>query len=289
MLGDTQAFNVCIKSLSRAIYTLTLMACGMGQAVGGGEVPDRFRLTDLDLRDPHLYVSFIGCLDATDTLLLDFSFNNFTQSAIQGDGDVNGYLDLSVLVEFLPLDQSVATNPMTIGAADCTAPMASTSCGASYSTQNAVATHDADSICLDALAGTLRPYTPNVATPGPACFVSSTMTLTVSIGGIPMSLSDAQVAASFDDDPATALENGLIRGFLPETVANNTILPAALPVVGGDSLSSILPGGTNSCAGHDDRDIHNTVLGWWFYFNFPAELLAPPPEEVFEDGFEDPL
>jgi hypothetical protein len=282
-----------VGGLGKAVLSVILIvagyACSLEQAVAGGVVPDRFRFTDLDLRDPHVYIDFLGCRDATDTLLLDFSFNNVTQNAIQGDGDVNGYLDLSVLVEFLPLDQSLATNPMTIGAADCTAPMASTQCGALTSSQPAVATHDPDSICLGTLEGTLSSYTPSVATPGPACFVSSLLTLTVNVGGVLMSLSDAQVAASFDDDPATVLESGLIRGFMSETAANNTLLPNSLPLVGGQPLSTVLPGGSGSCAGHDARDVHNAVTGWWFYFNFSAAKLEPLPEEVFKDGFENSL
>src|SRR5688572_21494438 len=46
-----------------------------------------FRLTDLDLRDPHLYVEFLGCRDVTDTQLVGFSVNNELQTAIQTDGD----------------------------------------------------------------------------------------------------------------------------------------------------------------------------------------------------------
>ena len=65
-----------------------------------------------------------------------------------------------------------------------------------------------------------------------------------------------------------------MRGFISETDANNTILPASFPLVGGRPLSSLLPGGTGNCASYDDRDLQGGVFGWWFYLNFPAAAVA---------------
>ena len=61
---------------------------------------------------------------------------------------------------------------------------------------------------------------------------------------------------------------------MSETVANATVLPMDLPVLGGSPISSLLPGGTGNCASHDDRDTHNGEMGWWFYADFTA---APAP------------
>ena len=63
----------------------------------------------MDLRDPHVYVIVLGCRDVTDTALLGFSVNGRLQTSIQTDADVppDGLLDLSTLIEFLPLDQSL--------------------------------------------------------------------------------------------------------------------------------------------------------------------------------------
>ena len=66
------------------------------------------------------------------------------------------------------------------------------------------------------------------------------------------------------------LVNGLLRGFLAETTAEATLLPASLPLVGGQPLSLLLPGGDSSCADHDGRDTRSGTLGWWFYLNFTA-------------------
>ncbi|MEO6065675.1 MAG: hypothetical protein ABIP49_07870, partial [Lysobacterales bacterium] len=65
-----------------------------------------FRFSDMDLRDPHVYVDFLGCRDITDTPIAGFSINAEIQDSIQNDGDGDGLLDRSTVVEFLPLDQS---------------------------------------------------------------------------------------------------------------------------------------------------------------------------------------
>jgi hypothetical protein len=129
----------------------------------------------------------------------------------------------------------------------------------------------ASGTCLGTLPGTLTAmYSPEVATPSGPCFVSDTETITITLSGIPITLSDAQVAATYSGNPATQLVNGLVRGFISEADADATILPDTLPVVGGQPLSAVLPGGTDNCAGHSDMDSNGGTAGWWFYLNFTA-------------------
>jgi hypothetical protein len=73
--------------------------------------PTAFRLRDLDLRDPHVFVNFIGCRDVTDNPLAGFSVNGELQTNIQTDGDVDGDLDLSIATVFRPLDQAAGATP----------------------------------------------------------------------------------------------------------------------------------------------------------------------------------
>ena len=265
----------------------------VASAQAGESAPTRFQFTDLDLRDPHLFVEFLGCRDFTDAALLEFSVNGSLQDTIQTDGDGDGYLDVAYLLQFTPLNQAAATNPLTVGSAQCTAPLAGTTCGPLTGAQASTATLDDAMTCLEPIVGTVRPYTPPVTNPGAPCFVSSPFTLTLNLLGAPLLLVDAQVAATFVGDPAGSLANGLVRGFLSEAVAANTVLPPSLPLIGGETLASLLPGydgpgeGDQNCAAHDDRDVHNAVVGWWFYFNFPAQLIANLPDSVFADGFED--
>lgn len=248
-----------------------------------------FRFSDLDLRDPHLFVQVIGCNDITNPSLLPFSVNGELQTRIQTDADGDGRLDLSYLVEFLPLDRTQPTNLMDFGGAECSAPLASTQC-----TQVVVsalagdATLGPGTACLAPLPGTVRPYSPAVAAPSAPCFVSPAGTLTLDLGGIPITLREVALSASFVGDPGDALANGLLRGFISEADADATILPPALPLVGGRTLSSLLPGGTGNCAAFSDKDMLEGASGWWFYFNFPASrvAIADPFATGFSDGFE---
>jgi len=248
-----------------------------------------FRYSDLDLRDPHIFVfvSFFGCNDVTDTNTFGASLNSQIQTQIQSDSNGDGYLDSSSLVEFLPLDQSLATNLIDSGSANCTAPMATTSCGPITSSGIAgdAALMSAGQ-CLSPSAGTVRPYNPAITSPGGPCFTSPTANIQVNLGGIAVTLRDAQFAATFVGNPATSLANGLVRGFLTETDANNTLIPATYPVIGGQPVSSILPGGQGNCAAHSDVDMHNGVRGWWFYLNFTAPQVARFVDN-FADGFAD--
>lgn len=268
---------VTVCSVSSATQALAQQAAG-------------FRFSDLDLRDPHVFVSFIGCLDITDTGIGGFSVNGELQTQIQNDGDGDGLLDASYLVEFLPLDQTQSSNLIDFGSSDCSAPLASTSCAP---VQTSAVAGDASlqstgSSCLSALAGSTRPYVPALTEPPLPCFVSPTGTLQLDLGGVPVQLRDVQVAAQFVGNPATGLQTGLLRGFISETDANATLLPPDLPLIGGQPLSSVLPGGTGNCAAHSDKDVHNGVVGWWFYLNFtaPRVVVNGPGDALFGNGFE---
>lgn len=250
-----------------------------------------FRFSDLDLRDPHVHVSFIGCRDVTDTALAGYAINGELQTLIQTDGSQppDGLLDLSYLVEFLPLDQGQATNLIDSGSANCTAPMTGTSCGPLTPSGTAGdATLQAAAPCLVPIPGTTRPYAPAITSTSAPCFASPTGTLSLDLGGIPVPLRDAQIAATFIGNPASNLVNGLVRGFISEADANAIIVPPTLPLIGGQPLSSLLPGGSGNCAAHSDKDVNAGVQGWWFYLNFPAArvTLVDPFANGFADGFE---
>lgn len=264
-------------------------------AVAGGEARAQtaFRISDLDLRDPHVFVNFLGCRDVTDTPLVGFSVNGELQTLIQTDGSQppDGLLDLSYVIEFLPLNQSAPTNLMDTLSPSCTAPLAGTSCAPPATTLGIAgdAQLAATGQCLAPLVGTIRPYTPAITSPGGPCFGSPAGTVTLNLGGIPLTLRDARVAATFVGVPAGNLVNGLLSGFISEADANATLIPATLPLIGGQALSSLLPGGTGNCAAFNDKDIYDGVIGWRFYLNFTAprvELAGDPFENGFADSFE---
>ena len=256
-----------------------------------------FRMTDLDLRDPHLVGNFpiFGCTDFTDSTPFGFSFNQQLATEISTDSDADGFLDLSILAEFLPLDASQPTNLVAIGEARCTSPAATTTCTRPASSNlSGDAAIQTTGICLAPYANTLHdPYTPEVTSTDASCFRSVQGDITFDVGGIALTLQDAELAAKFSGNPTDALVNGLVRGFLSEADADATTIPPSYPVVGGQPLSSILPGGTGNCASHDARDtIDGTpggTRGWWFYFNFAAgtAVIDDPFGDGFRDSFED--
>ena len=236
--------------------------------------PTAFRFSDMDLRDPHVFVNFLGCRDVTDAQLVGFSVNNEIQKSIQNDNSMpaDGLLDLSPTAVFRPLTQANgATTALDFYFADCTSPMASTSCKpGAISPASVTATIASTGTCMAPIAGTTKPYSPAITNATGPCFATSSTTVTLSLAGIPITLHDARVAATFSGAPATNLVNGLLVGFISEADADATILPSSLPLVGGQPLSSLLAGGTNACPGYSDKDTDGAVVGWWFYLNFVA-------------------
>lgn len=237
--------------------------------------PTVYRLTDLDLRDPHVHIYALwACRDLTDTSFWGFSVNGELQTAVQTDDDGDGELDMSFLLIMRPLDQSVPGGAnMDIAMGVCTAPMGGTVCDLdpSFTPQASPYLNLDAGTCLDSIPGTTDGHTPPITAPGPICFYNtSLLTITLNMGGILIPLEDVQFGATYVGSPAADLNNGLLRGFISETNADNTILPASLPLIGGDTLSSVLPGGTGNCAGYDARDNNGGTVGWWFYLNWPA-------------------
>jgi FlgD Ig-like domain len=238
-----------------------------------GAADTAFRITDIDLRDPHTFVSFIGCRDFTDVALGGISFNGGAQTRITTDSNGDGLFDSSTLILFTPLDQGGASGSLRYGAAACTT--GTPACVAAANSLSSLSYLNGTSgQCLNALAGTTHGYSPAIVSPGAPCFVTDEATITFDQFGIPMTLHHTRIAATYVGSPATSLANGLIRGFLSEADANATIIPASYALVGGLPLSAILPGGTPSgttcCAAFSDKDVVDGAPGWWFYMNFTA-------------------
>lgn len=279
--------------MKAVVCTLSAWAAAVLTAHAGEATYARFQLTDLDLRDPHVFVDFLGCRDVTDTAILGFSVNGSLASSLQTDGDGDGFLDQSYVIQFTPLDRSATSSTMAVGAAQCTAPLEGSQCGSLQNPQPANAALGSTAACLAALQGTVRPYSPAVTASGPPCFASAPVSLTFQLFDTPVLLSNAQVGARFADAPGTGLVDGLVRGFLSEEVARSTLIPDSVPLVGGRTLAQVLPGGSGpggtnpNCAAHDDRDMINLEIGWWFYFNFPAQRIADLPKVLHADSFED--
>jgi len=98
------------------------------------------------------------------------------------------------------------------------------------------------------------------------------------LGGIGITLESAQIGGEWVGLPATQIRDGLIKGFMTEENADNTIIPEGLTgidTVDGEPVSSLLRGGANSCrGGTSDKDSLNGVPGWWFYLSFSAARVS---------------
>ena len=240
---------------------------------------DPFRFSDLDLRDPHVFVEInVGipvCIDATDDSGFGVSINDNLATAITTDGDGDGLLDLSALLLFRPLDPTLQGLRLDLAQGRCTAPVEITECEPEPLVPATELTYTSETVgdCLIALPGTTSGYAPGIAEPTAPCFVTPPQTLMVDFLGVPLELGDAQIAGSYVGDPVTSLEDGLLFGFLSETDADALVLPADLPIVGGLPLSALFPGGAGNCASGDDRDTHLGVVGWWIYFNYRADVV----------------
>lgn len=253
------------------------------ESVGEPALPpaEVFRLSDLDLREPHLYVNvpIAGCFDFTDQDFpfgLGQSFNGQLQAAITGDSEPDGLLDSSFLLEFRPFDEAAAALRLDIGNGLCTAPMSGSTCAPDPATVPQTALYEglAAGSCLAALDGTTHPpYAPEVANVAAPCFVSVPRRVVFDLNGVALPLTDLQIAGDWAATQVTGFAIGLMRGYLSEAEATTVLLPAALPIVGGQPITVLLPGGAGNCAGHDDRDTLLGISGWWFYFNFPADAV----------------
>ena len=254
--------------------------------------PIGFRFTDMDLKDPHVFatVPILGCTDVTNLDLFgNKGVNPTLQDSIQLDGDdpSDGLLDLSLVNSFAPLVQTAGSmTAADLTFPDCTAPMSTTTCtlpaGSTHASATAVNQGSA-AVCLAPVAGTTAGYSPAIVSPtapgGGTCYAANAGTVTIQLGGIPITLEDAQIAGEWFGSPATEIRDGMIRGFISEANANTTIIPegtTGIATIDGEPLSSLLRGGTGTCQtnppGPSDKDtLEGTVtLGWYFYLNFTA-------------------
>jgi hypothetical protein len=230
---------------------------------GPPAVPTAFRVTSLQLLDPHLMAEDAGCADA--------DLTGFVNDLIAGtltDQDADNFLDFAPVMVFRPLQQGQPSGPADFVVARCTAASPVTCTVGADAPTPMVASNQATGSCLGPLDGTTGGYTPGVeATPGP-CFVTGERSLALTLSAIQVQLIHAQIAATYTGDPATGATSGLLRGFMTEAVAEATRIDIL-----DTSLAALLPGSSsNGC--RSDRDAVDGERGWWFYLAFTAEAVA---------------
>jgi len=231
-----------------------------------------FRITEMFLRDPHVYFLLGGCIDGTNGEVGSLSIiNGQINSQLQGDANGDGNYDMSPVFVFRPLAPDKPTTSVDFLYGKCSVGSSSACISAGAAVQKFVASNHLTGTCVGVLNGTLTDaYSPDVDVPTNNCFATSSQTLTITIQGARITLHDATIGAVYQNDPATGLSTGLIRGFVTEEHAESTIVP--LPILGDMPLAKLLPGGKDNCAsGKSDKDTGpDGKSGWYFYLNFSA-------------------
>ncbi|MFW5925115.1 MAG: hypothetical protein ACOCV4_03055 [Myxococcota bacterium] len=246
------------------------------------------RIRRLELVDPHFLAaaSFVECDSITNEVpccLHTMTVNDSIQRLLSCNDDDDIDLLSPVMVLYDLDTSSELPGSLRMTHATCTDPPSGScwrnedlTCAPDPGEDTDVATYSfqEEGTCLSPVEGATD--WDGFNTPVGPCIVSDPAPLTVRIGLIgsgatvlyDLPLQDAQMAAEvvMDDGGHLHLENGLMIGFLPESVADG------IPSAGGLTLSDHLPGSSCFCdLGFDGRDQEGCEMGWWFHFNFEAD------------------
>jgi hypothetical protein len=278
--GCSLSSAACVAPTSDELPTYEQDASSDGKADGDGRAGDAvvYRLSDVRVREPHFFVRpFLSCSDLTDEGAFgEPSINQMLNSFVSEDdpSEPDGFLDLSLLLLFRPLDPQAAGGQLDFGAGVCSSPVASTECDLDSATLPSATrlVNRSSGPCLGADPGHLSPagYLPPPSTVTGPCFTTEPFDTTLRLGLVDLPLRDVTIAATYR---AAGIGGGSLRGFVSERDADARRLPAYLPVVGGEPISAMFPGGAANCARHDDRDVYDGDRGWWIYVDFTVERV----------------
>lgn len=266
--------------------------------------PTAFRITELRLISPRIVVNVVfSCQDITDncpSFLGSCQADSINTMLATGLAPMSagGDYTLNIVDVFRPLNIAAASSPTDLHLnpacmegpnpdacePDPTMPDLVSALANNTSVGNCYTPTPAE---VNLRAGSPAMYgPPTVNTVDGPCFSSSVANLTISVGGIAIPLTDATVSATYDGSPTDALISGVVTGFLSETDATTVLLPATLPLVGGDPLYEHLQAGNRTVAGvrdacnvgggthEDDADMNGAVRGFRFFLNFEAEAVT---------------
>ncbi len=289
--APTSTATLTRTATNTATITATATVTWTGQATATDTItptpsptpipPSVFRIDSLALRDPHVFVTVIACTDLTNNFA-GLSVNEQIAAQLTKDSEPDGYYDLSVLASFRPLNQPPLPGAtIELGTGHCTAMPNAEVCDSDGSTPGSTLYNNQSSgVCLSPLPGTtgannVGNYSPVMSTSSAPCFNTIPVDITFPFGVFTIPLQNVVGSGTYNTDPATQLQSGLLYGFLSETDANAIILPSSIPLVGGQPLSKYLPGGMGCCATHTAKDIGpNSQPGWYFYLNYTAHKVT---------------
>lgn len=269
-----------------------LLLPGLVSACYSGDFFDRlvdpdataaFRIVQLTLVDPHTYSGdTVECNDSTPTYNAIFAQN------------INQF-DTNTTLVLRPLDPKVDRDTlMDIVPAVCVPGGTIVNCTDKDVPTDSIITAGFNNIeggtCLAPVAGSLNPLYMSgtnepLHAPRSPCLVSAMIpSLNLNLAPtLPLPLSNVQISAAYQlDGDSQKLVQGVIRGFLPSSVAMTPIgTLAGAPFTPWGLLAG--GGGCNL----DTSDIDTVTLpddGVWMYFNFTAERVAWTSDGAVDTG-----
>jgi hypothetical protein len=236
--------------------------------------PATFRITELSLRDPHI---FVGTSDITDAPVLGMSVNrSLIPDQLGMDADKDGFLDASLVLTLTPGDAMATTagSQLSMSSASCPTTLSAPCTPAAGLSARWTVEQRASGECLSPLPMTTSAYSPPVAAPAAPCFVTTDAAdMTIDLGGIKIQVTAARVGATYQMQPRPALTQGLIAGFVTNAAAMAAVVPSSAgPPVAGSSLSTFV-----RQRDHDQAASPNMQDGFWMYLNFVAEPVQYAP------------
>lgn len=303
--SNTSTRDVCLASHCAAsvcgdgyLDTVKGEACDDGNTANGDACtsqcqlpPTAYRITELRLVDPHIWITvplFGNCADITDNGVFGQpSANQQLGASLTDSPPADGYFDFNMLSVFRPVNPLLATTPVDLVIGACTAAATSiqSQCnvGANGTLQSNTSNNKTSGVCYQADPTTLT-TSPNYPDPNivsAPCFVTGSATTTVNAGGLLLNLTASRLSGVYSpsDNPISII-NGVLSGFISETSAKTTTFPASVPILGGQPLYKALADAKrtgSSCASHSDRDVGkgpNGEDGYWFYINVTAQKVT---------------
>ncbi|MCU0662711.1 MAG: hypothetical protein MUC50_10345 [Myxococcota bacterium] len=232
-------------------------------AATSADIETAFRMTKLELRDPHVFVS-VSFMRYDVTSDLNFYINK----QFSEDSSNDSYIDASFLAVFDPMNQRTNRNIVEISQGTCTAVSGGADCSLDSNGKPATVfyANKRTGTCATVLSRTTGRYSPAVAPVTGPCFYTEPATMGIDLAGIRIILESAIVSAKWIGEPATKVV-GMVRGFVSLKTAAATQLPNWAPVVGGRYLSEVIS--SNDLDYGPDR----RTRGIWLYFNFEATVV----------------
>ena len=248
------------------------------------DAPALYRVSSIKIRDPH-FVAPISppflCPDFTDNDLPGqpgSAINSQLQAALDADSEPNGFLDSAALLIFQNFAVNTAVRRLDDASGECSAPSATSQCRIPLiSTASTYATQAAGDACFEPIPSTFGAYSPAIGSIAAPCWLAAPQaSLSFNFVSGTVQLQNVRRAGvALANRPGARV---LVRGFLRESDANLILLPASIPLFGGQPITILLKGGAgNACPGND-KDMLAGVPGWWFYLEqtlTPAPILPP--------------